>query len=51
MLGVEGLGDGNRLYYLIKDKVDLNESIESRVNDVQKRKYMIKEAFRTNYEK
>ncbi len=46
------IGGGNRGYYLIKDEEELRnytEGIDSRVNEMQKRKNMVEEAFRNHY--
>ena len=46
------IGGGNRGYYLIKDRNELRqytESIENRINEMQKRKELIEEAFEDYY--
>ena len=46
------IGGGNRGYYLIKDRSELRqytESIENRINEMQRRKDLIEEAFEDYY--
>jgi len=46
------IGGGNRGYYLIRNEEELQkytEGIDSRVNEMQRRKDMVEEAFRNYY--
>ena len=46
------IGGGNRGYYLIKDEDELKqytENIDNRINEMQKRKDLIEEAFEDYY--